>query len=89
MKQQFFFCFGGDRALHLFLSYNFDGSISGTMSGRSLFSQPGGRLELYQAIEPMVAAAIKPTINTNVAEERKMGSVGCYFHHVISHAIAS
>jgi hypothetical protein len=71
MKQQFF-CFEGDRALHL-LSYNLDGSIWGTMSGRSLSSQPGGRLELYQAIEPMVAAAIKPAINTNVAAMGKWG----------------
>lgn len=34
---------------------------SGTISGRSLFSQPGGRLELYQAIEPITTAAINPT----------------------------
>jgi uncharacterized tellurite resistance protein B-like protein len=34
---------------------------SGTTSGRSLSSQPPGRLELYQASEPKVTAAINPT----------------------------
>ncbi|HEY9768907.1 MAG TPA: hypothetical protein V6C71_10495 [Coleofasciculaceae cyanobacterium] len=33
----------------------------GTISGRSMFSQPAGRLELYQATEPIVTAAKKPT----------------------------
>ncbi len=42
---------------------------SGTISGRSLSSQPTGRFELYQAIEPMVVAAIKPTIATVVSDK--------------------
>ncbi|NES18755.1 MAG: hypothetical protein F6K41_07445 [Symploca sp. SIO3E6] len=36
------------------------------MLGRSAFSQPGGRLELYQAMEPIVTAATKPTTYTRV-----------------------
>jgi len=38
-----------------------------------LFSQPTGRLELYQAIEPIVVAAIKPTTYTTVADTGKWG----------------
>jgi len=37
----------------------------------------------------LIAAAIKPTINPTVAEVRKMGSVSCYFHYIVIHAIAS
>lgn len=33
----------------------------GTILGFSASSQPVGRLEFYQAIEPILTAAIKPT----------------------------
>jgi len=48
------------------LSIVYSFSTLGTTLGRSLFSQPGGRLELYQAIEPIVTAATKPTTYTKV-----------------------
>jgi len=51
----------GSLTVHSGSGYFSSELTSGTISGRSLSSQPGGRLELYQAIEPMTTAAIKPT----------------------------
>ncbi len=54
-KFQIYFCDESD-----FFSFE---SIVGTQSGFSVFSQPTGGLELYQAIEPTMTAIAKPIPN--------------------------